>query len=306
MIINIMLYIFYSFYFSDIGFKNLRETASSTMFNLRAVRGSPSDTFLVPKGTGAWGNKSKINKDTITLAMAEQKVKKKQWNSDEKLMKAFLKNTSDHTVTIPDIAEVIEFFPTGAPIIDFLRAYKSETDTWGYPPTSSVEAWSSKRTLTMNSLNGVEVREVFVGTSSNREVKEFNNWVKERYEENQKDFPSGVISLDVEMIDITTWDIKRLVDPNETFSEFCLSKARGTKLPQDTEWIQNTPDQWTSLPAKIMLGDGLTWLALISFPVKRVGPQDIMTEEGTETSTEVPEEPTTCHGSRNKRRHHAD
>ena len=35
-------------------------------------------------------------------------------------------------------------------------------------------------------------------------------------------------------------------------------------------------DGWTGIPAKIMLGDGISWMALVSFPIERIDGQDII------------------------------
>ena len=233
LVFGLLIVLFY--FFSDVGFKTLKTVASDSMFNLRTLRGTPSDTFLVPKGIGAWGNKAVINKDSITLAMADVKVKKKCHDSDERLMNAFLENTRKNTVTLPEIAPVIEFIPTGAPIIDFLRAYKDETSTWDYPSTRSLENWLENRTIHADCMTGVEVREIFVGTSTKQEVDELVTWFNTQYTKSQKEFPSGVVSFDVEMVNVSTQDMKRIADPDRIHPEIKLAKHLDSKHPKDSK-----------------------------------------------------------------------
>ena len=95
-------------------------------------------------------------------------------------MNRFLNNTKQERVVVPRIATFKEFFPAGAPIIDFLTVY------------NSLQNWSKKRSITKMD---VEVREIYVGTSSEDKVKQFANWVNERYRMDHQEFPSGVISI---------------------------------------------------------------------------------------------------------------
>ena len=232
--------------FSEITFKHLKGAALDAMRTHREHNTTQHDEFLVPNDGGIWGNKAKLNKTAITLAMAEKTRKKWFPTCDQRLMEDFLTNVTPGVMSLPGIAEPIDFMPPGAPIIDFIRAYRTETYTWEIPSSGSIEQWSLARNVANGDLDGLEVREIYIGKSTREEVLNFILWFNEQHQKNQDDFPSGVVSLDVEMVQVTHRDYQRLADPSRYGTTIPLSKKPGQVLEGDSEATKRTKDAMTA------------------------------------------------------------
>ena len=60
------------------------------------------------------------------------------------------------------------------------------------------------------SLEDVEVREVICGSSSTEEIQKFHEWITEKHLENQDKFDTGVISMDMEDVKASYYDVMRI------------------------------------------------------------------------------------------------
>ena len=60
-------------------------------------------------------------------------------------------------------------------------------------------------------LDDIEVREIICGVSSTDEIQKFQEWTMEKHLENQNVFDSGVISMDVEDVKASYYDVMRMV-----------------------------------------------------------------------------------------------
>ena len=143
------------------------------MFDARGKKSTPDDEFLVPQVPGCWGKNNKVNKDVITLGMAQVKGLFKGERRDELLMSKFLKNMKADVMRLPVQARSSEYLPAGAPIIDFVRALKSQTNTWEIPDRKIWEQWSEVRNLTERDIETVEIREIRIGESTEAEIQDF-------------------------------------------------------------------------------------------------------------------------------------
>ena len=59
-------------------------------------------------------------------------------------------------------------------------------------------------------LEDVEVREIICEISSTEEIQKFHEWMTEKHLENQATFDSGVISMDVEDVKASYYDVMRM------------------------------------------------------------------------------------------------
>lgn len=57
------------------------------------------------------------------------------------------------------------------------------------------------------------VREITCGSTPVSEIEKFAQWVNEKNEDNQLELPTHFLSLDVEELQISTWDRKRILSP---------------------------------------------------------------------------------------------
>ena len=83
--------------------------------------------------------------------------------------------------------------------------------------------------------------------------------------ENQDKFDTGVISMDVEEVKASCYDVMRMAGKivisreNQSFQRYIDDRPVSGLLE----------DSWKQTPGKIMFGDGLTWCAIISLPYRR-------------------------------------
>ena len=90
-----------------------------------------------------------------------------------------------------------QFLPAGAPLLDFLIHDTRKLKGWKYPKLEELEKYQANRGLNLSMLNEIEVRELVCGVSSEDEISEVRNWIKEMHKIDQDLFGSQVISMDV-------------------------------------------------------------------------------------------------------------
>ena len=59
-------------------------------------------------------------------------------------------------------------------------------------------------------LDSIEVREIMMGVSTKEEIQETHNWVTSNYLKDQEKFGSKVVSMDVEVITASYYDLMRM------------------------------------------------------------------------------------------------
>ena len=118
-------------------------------------------------------------------------------------------------------------------------------------------------------LEEIKVRELVCGISSEKEISETREWIKEMHRIDQEFFGSQVISLDVEDVKVTYYDTLRMAGKLSIMPERPVIRTH-----LDKEMIQGFPkDGWKQVPGKIMFGNGISWTCLILLDLK-------MTEKG--------------------------
>ena len=107
------------------------------------------------------------------------------------------------------------------------------------------------------------MREIICGISTQDEIEKFHEWITEKHLKNQDKFDSGVLSMDVEDVKASYYDVMRMS------GELVISDP-GTQISKSK--IDDRPDPgiredgWKQTPGKIMFGDSLTWTGIISLP----------------------------------------
>jgi hypothetical protein len=182
---------------------------------------------------------------------------------DRNLMAEFIKRNS--ALSLPNLRIDTRGYMIGrAPLLSYLLAesYKDHTN-WMYPSASLMEDLSDCASIDKNSVK-IEVQEVTINVNTDREFWDFENWVLRNHKDNQDRFPSGLTSLDVEEIKIKK-------------SSFTLLKrkvAEGDNRPITIPVPGFYEKNCTNIPAKIMFGDGRTWMGIIRFNWKMQVNQD--------------------------------
>ena len=173
---------------------------------------------------------------------------------------------------IPDlrVGDWEDFMPAGAPLIDFLAVATDQEASWKYPRPSKIRQYQENRGLTYNILKEVEVREVTIGLSSEDEVSRAKEWMLDQFRRDQKDFPSGVISMDVEEAKLTRYDELRLL------GTLCIPEK--TKPAESRLSLQNSvpsssslseKDRWRQVPVRLMIGNGISWVLMIRVNINK-------------------------------------
>ena len=146
----------------------------------------------------------------------------------------------------------------GVPLIQhiFIETDRFNTD-WMYPSRAHIAQLESFASIDDESASKVECMEITFNKSTPREVELFSKWVFANHKEDQDRFPSGLISLDVEEIKI----------PWRKFYKLQQKVANWTEGADDIRYVQPAfkNGNCTNIPAKIIFGNGITWMASIKF-----------------------------------------
>ena len=100
---------------------------------------------------------------------------------------------------------------------------------WKFPKLEELEKYQANIGLNLGMLNEIEVRELVCGVSSEEEISEVREWIKEIHKIDQDLFGSQVISLDVEDVKVTYYDTLRMAGKlsimPENYLFYILSKS---------------------------------------------------------------------------------
>ena len=72
-----------------------------------------------------------------------------------------------------------------------------QVDDWKLPSQGQLEDFRKDRGLSMGMLNQVEVREIVVGSTDEKEIKDTLGWFWEKYYEDQSTFPTNTVSIKI-------------------------------------------------------------------------------------------------------------
>ena len=81
---------------------------------------------------------------------------------------------------------------------------------WKYPKLQELRRFQEKRGLSYSVLDDVEVHEIICGVSTTEEIEKFHEWISKQYLKNQENFDSGVISMYVEDVKASYYDVMRM------------------------------------------------------------------------------------------------
>ena len=163
-----------------------------------------------------------------------------------------------------------KILPNHATLLDYLKADHVSTNGVGYqfPDQNLINEMSKSFGANLFSLYNCQMKEIRVGYSSEIEIQEFISFVDNEFRSDQKRFPSGLLPLQVESIGILQADYDKLKMKLKKQREgrkkrFCESFL--AKIPS-ASMTSNSPQ----LPAKIIIGNGMTWMASICLPWNRI------------------------------------
>ena len=116
-------------------------------------------------------------------------------------------------------------------------------------------------------LDNCKVREIIIGQTSDIEIDSITCWMLDQVEKNEISLPCSGLAFDVITQRISLWDMYRM----------------GGKIPipddmqlvvdeLETNLIPSLPvDEWRDIPVKILMGDGVDWLTVITLKLGTPG-----------------------------------
>ena len=239
----------------------------------RAVRMLDSAPFLVTDQATKWGSShTEVNRRSIARSLAPKLDEPGEKDAD--CMARFISNSCSDSAIIPVIVNRKQILPDGIPVLDVLRAHLSKWDTWKYPSASTMQTWANNRGYSDTLLETTERKEILIGVTSEAETKEIAQWAIDCYERSEDLNPIGALPFSVEYIPITSHDILRLGRKEYQGKSIRLQNSTMPPKIEEDGWFVNedgktSDNNWTTLPAKICLGDGISWMLVVSFPMFR-------------------------------------
>ena len=130
--------------------------------------------------------------------------------NDAKCMDMFLNRVPESDLVMTNLGPDKDYLPVQALLLDFLTVEDKGSTGWKYPKLQELRRFQQKRGLTYSVLENVEVKEVICGICSTEEIQKFHEWITEKHLENQDKFDTGVISMDVEDVKASYYDVMRM------------------------------------------------------------------------------------------------
>ena len=243
--------------------QQLREIATKAMIDARATLASTADGILIPKPDHNLWSKGNVYDRPILMQkyLGYRPVMNK--GGDQKCMEKFLQKVIISGMQDPKLDTFRNLLPAGAPVLDFLSVYMEKSEDWKYPPRDTISYFQNERGLSYEMLNQVKVKEILIGSTPEKEVDEILLWFWAEYFKDQKILPTQVVSLDVEQIQATLYDVYRIAGRIP-----CSGEERFAMEWEDQREFE-PEDRWTQIPVKIMIGNGLNHALMLSLDLNQ-------------------------------------
>ena len=248
---------------------------------LRRYRGVPlldsSDT-LVPNVQSIWGSKpTQANRDSIVRAVIGDQEYNPP-NSDAERMADFLDKSSMDQAVFPDIIDRKKLVPGGIPLLDIERAHRKKIDTWKIPSQDTFDYWAEKRGACTDMCNDIESMELIIGKSPSELISQCKDWVLNNIAANQGQNPTAVLPLVVKEMTMSKYDLIRMARREYQDGTFEIHTKLSVVRHHETGWFtddegNDIQDEWIKIPSKIVIGDGLDWILVISLDISADGKQ---------------------------------
>ena len=185
--------------------------------------------------------------------------KDKTRNQDH--MSDFLDNNVKWGLPSLEGVDFTKVIPNGFSLLDALNAEMARNSDHGYklPPVSLVKTMMDNRSIELpNNITSasVEVKEIDLVRSSSEERREFIQWMTKFHMANQREYPSGMLSVDVEGFVVPNHALEELKDA------VCSLNSKEVSAVLTSYGAKST----TAIPARIIVGDGIHWFGSIRFP----------------------------------------
>ena len=240
----------------------------------RQCRQIPGDDLLFPPKMktqyGRNGSKAHITPGWLALEVSGAKpdVTCKTW--DNEYMCNYLRGCDMTKVRIPRFVPFNIIYNLEAPLLDFLVNNENRHDSWKVQDSSGTffSDMAKCRGIDWSVVKRVEQREVVVGQTVGESLESTLDWARDNHQHNLSEIPLDLMSLDCEEISV----------PKDVYEKI-LKGDVGDVITFPT--VPKKGIKCTQVPTKIMLGDGVNWVLIISIHVK-------YSEDGT-AALEIPD-----------------
>ena len=267
----------YTSYFSVsgltvIGWPDSQQQALHEMEHFRQATQSPSHTLLFePSDSTYWGNDRQVEKGEKSISpfsLAKSVARHTPRNRfsayyDQDFMSNFLDNSKINALVYDNRLRKHWVLPNRASLLDFIAVDSQRIDSWvtsrdNEPPKHLFQDFQNNKGLGRELLQRVEVREIIVGRTPDKEIKTIAKWMKKMHTADQTQCPTNTMSMDVEEVKVHKADFQSILDKSATSGS----------TPIQISKIFRKGDKCKQLPVKMMLGNGYSWALMISILVE--------------------------------------
>lgn len=217
-------------------------------------------SFLVPAPVDRkWGNDKELNEASLTNMIVGNKIRSQGSDSDKHTLKKLFSLTKKEDVCYPKSIKLYNLMPVGLPVLDCVAVDSRNIGAYKYPSREEIKLYQDNRGVDYRSLflsgtsEKIPFREIIVGSSSNEEIEDAWAFYDECRKAEQEIFPA----------EFTPFKLISVPIPTEDYNT--LTRNAG----KDAEPHRTGPpcDSMTQYPVKLLLGNALRYMILISWPV---------------------------------------
>ena len=258
------------YYMLVIIFNMFREIPSTSLMSMAVKRVEEQkmavftsvQSILCPQPTKiSWGENRSLAKSRIMNQVCGRSHM--TGRGDVAYMEQYLSNVARDGINDVGLTDWSDFMVAEAPLLEFLSLDLERIGAWKFPPAVVVDGFKRVRAPGYYMLNEVEVKEIIVGVTPGEDVFLIHQWLKEMVQRNERQFPVNVISMDVESVQSTLFDLLSIVG-ELPISEGQLMNSRPVSAVR-----AGHSDKSQQIPVKVMLGDGISWALMISLDLGR-------------------------------------
>ena len=191
----------------------------------------------------------------------------KTHDRDAKVMQAYLMANCEKAIPILPKTDLRSMMVGEAPLLLHIITYINNNQTdWLYPSNillRELECLASLDKTTPTSCGRIEAT---INSATDRTWSEFTQWVFAHHKYDQDNFPSGLISVDLEEIKIHKDDYRSFRDAVAVWQKGDPPLLVPKPPARTVNKSGSKEAEYTNLPAKIILGNGTSWFASIRFP----------------------------------------
>ena len=184
---------------------------------------------------------------------------------DANYMRLFLEKNSESALPKLKNMDLTDYLPNGSPLIYHLmqdnEAHINADHTAGsyrYPTNVVLSNLADHCSVDKDSARSVKVKEITLGVSGDEYTERMFDWAYDMIAEDHLKFPTQAVSMHVETIKI----------PKPKYDELkaAVQDLKDGKTPQDVIFDIPKPGEDTEvIPARILIGNGITWMLSLRF-----------------------------------------